>query len=135
MNTEVNVPLLRKAVEWAEAESMKPRELCQWYQGAWSKVVTEDMRFIDPETDEFYLKSPECGTAYCIAGYADQLATGGVEYTVGFDSETGQWRSSIEVSAREVLNLTWEQADDLFFMNNTIEDVRRIAEKIAGERL
>ena len=78
---EVNIPLLRKAVEWAEAEAL------------------------------------------CIAGKVAFDLTGNMSY---FDAEP---------IAREALGLDNGQAIRLFNQWNDIEDVRRIAEDIAGERL
>ena len=128
----VNVPLLRKAVEWAEAEAAKPIELSEWEQGAY--VADKESQDIwrrqyaskgeAPPVDEWHgrlaLKAPECGTCYCIAGYVAQMQGD---------------LSNTSVLAATTLGLTEDQADDLFHDDNTIEDVRRIAESIAGERL
>jgi hypothetical protein len=81
---EVNIPLLRKAVEWAEAEAAKPAIDSQWVQGLWvsnpSDVAEELIE--DTPLDEWsgtqYRQAvaaiaPEhCGTAYCIAGNVGQ---------------------------------------------------------------
>jgi hypothetical protein len=126
---EVNVPLLRKAVEWAEAEAAKPWELCEWYQGDW---VTPASSF------HTVPKAPECGTCYCIAGFvASQTLRAGErlegEHVVMADG------SSVSVADRAESELGADvmvsDYGDLFSGSNTIEDVRRIAEEIAGERL
>lgn len=125
--SEVNIPLLRKAVEWAEAEAAKPRELCEWEQGVWALSAEE--RAAAPLADmdltelPMYEKAPGCGTCYCIAGFV--AVASGVE-TVGYYHE---------VEASRLLGLDPVQACDLFHADNTIEDVRRIAESLAGERL
>lgn len=114
-----NIPLLRKAVEWAEAEAVKPRDKRQWDQS-------------------FYVSEAPCGTAYCIAGWAvvnahpQQVTTElGCLY---IDDEPAEWHNT----ARDLLGLTESEASDLFDDANDIEDVRARAEDIAaraGERL
>lgn len=133
--TDVNIPALRKAVEFAEAEAAKPREFSRWYQGAW--VITET------ELESFG-KAAECGTCFCIAGF-----------TASENLEPGEWITSdgeimdadghkvdeVCDRAEQVLRINptiWDEngnSEDLFDGGNTIEDVRRIAETIAGERL
>lgn len=129
----VNIPLLRKAVEWAEAEAAKGFERSEWYQADW--VVTPEMRAEFARVQRAHgatqvlgvaSKAPECGTCYCIAGYV----THEIE-AVPVGSNHPSW---IDI-ARPALGLNEHQADQLFAANNTIEDVRRIAESIAGERL
>lgn len=122
----VNIPLLRKAVEWAEGEAAKPRELSEWEQGYWMLSVQTRVeaaanaeRFGHGLLPEF-VKAPECGTCYCIAGY--------VAHSAGLDGAPRR-------EARDLLGLSRQQAENLFDAYNTIEDVRRIAESIAGERL
>jgi hypothetical protein len=110
----VDIPLLRKAVEWAEVEAAKPTEQCQWYQGAYDVPAYEVNR--------------KCGTCYCIAGWVCLVADGEVpEFGIG-------------PRAAELLGIPDEHNYEggLFWDTNTIEDVRRIAEGIAaeaGERL
>lgn len=129
----VNIPLLRKAVEWAEAEAAKPYELCEWFQGDW--VVTPGAR----KTHRAWLErkgqpieglaAKECGTCYCIAGYAAQV----VDPHFADTDEVGD--TTAREVAQEALGITDRQADQLFAGPNTITDVRRIAESIAGEAL
>lgn len=121
----VNIPLLRKAVEWVEAEAAKPPELCEWEQRLWN---------IPPDTDDIYgqhlraNRAPECGTTYCVAGYIGQLVDPRYAETVEVDGV------HIEEVAGAALGLQPLQ-HHLFFARNTAEDVRRIAEEIAGEPL
>lgn len=125
--SEVNIPLLRKVVEWAEAEHAKGKNhagfpLGEWYQGHW---VT-------------WSASP-CGTSYCIAGYVgiledDRLAELAKEGRWSYTHEDGEYVSSWTV-AQKALGLTQFQAADLFKATNTITQVRAIAERIAGEAL
>lgn len=128
MNTEVNIPLLRKVVEWAEVEAAKPLELSAWYQKNWAVPVT-DFPFYDEKLG-YYHKAPECGACFCIAGYTGQVA--GITISKSGAFVDGQHVSDF---ARTALGLTGDQAETLFDAENTIEDVRRIAEEIAGERL
>ncbi len=129
----VNIPLLRKAVEWAEAEAAKPRELSEWEQNWWSLSpqvrqerlgwAEDDPEYLTAEEKAAYAKAPECGTCYCIAGYVAAVS----------GAEVSGWMT--EGVAADLLNLDDDQAGALFEGGNTIEDVRRIAEEIAGERL
>lgn len=117
-----NIPLLRKAVEWAEAEAAKTDGTGLWNQGDWISKTT-------------------CGTSYCIAGYAVTLAYGPVEVSEGDgilrlpgEQRWLDWESF----GAKTLGLTYDEAGNLFDGNNSIADVRRAAEEIAaraGERL
>lgn len=132
--SEVNIPLLRKAVEWAEAEAQKPDELREWEQAYYSVPTVEQYRLNDlgscgSEADVVYTrnqilrKSPECGACFCIAGYTQYVTTGSLDHRTAFDA------------AQAALGITWNEARELFHANNTIGDVRRISEEIAGEKL
>ncbi|HRD59345.1 hypothetical protein [uncultured Nocardioides sp.] len=128
----VNIPLLRKAVEWAEVEAAKPNN-GSWEQGAWfvATSVTDPNVVIPEHWDESsiamrregYGKPAECGTCYCIAGYTTAMVDGRVD------------AATVEERAAHLLGLSPYAAADLFCASNSIEDVRRIAEDIAGERL
>lgn len=124
-DTQVNIPLLRKAVEWAEAEAAKPEGEGQWMQDWWMTTPAE-------MSSIFSLPETSCGTAYCIAGWT--CTANGEEFIA---ANTGQLTSGMHVAdrAQELLGLSMYQSNRLFRANNTIEDVRRIAEEIAGERL
>ena len=128
----VNVALLRKAVEWAEAENEKPSELCAWVQTRYTLPV--DSR--GPGADGYhfnmehirvdraaYGKSDECGTCYCIAGYVVSL------------EETDFSYHSVDTRAKQMLGITSEEAEELFAADNKIEDIREIAERIARQKL
>jgi hypothetical protein len=112
--SEFNLPLLRKAVEWAESEARKPEVESEWFQGY----------FVMPGV----VLDRECETAYCIAGFVSKSA--GREA-----NETDDW----DDIAMDLLGITYEDAwvgesgAGLFSAGNTIEDVRRIAENIARE--
>jgi hypothetical protein len=113
-----NIPLLRKAVEWAEAEAAKTDGTCMWDQSWW---VTET----------------SCGTAYCIAGYVVSQQSGftkGGEYYATVDGSRDTWDSQ----AAALLGIPTVDGDKLFAPANDIATVRRVAEQIAaraGERL
>ena len=116
-----NIPLLRKAVEWAEAEAAKTDGTCLWYQRNWA-VETE------------------CGTAYCIAGFVVTQTVAGASVVIPdwdaddpyavlqIDGARADWISV----GRDALGLTADEASGLFHEDNTIGDVRRIAEQIAA---
>lgn len=111
--SDVNIPLLRKAVEWAEAEAAKPISEGAWYQ----------KNFIEART---------CGTTYCIAGWT--------LHAHGWTNEEIMGDDDVAETAAVLLGIPmWDGEADagshLFADNNTITDVRRIAEDLAGERL
>lgn len=134
MNDRVNVPLLRKAVEWAEVEATKPFEECMWYQGTW--VLPEGIEGFNPQMND--AEQMKCGTAYCIAGFVANitLEKGEKLDVTGFIYDA-QDRNVQHASKRaaEVLGLGFMEADALFASGNTIEQVREIAEGLAGEKL
>ena len=144
METEVNIPLLRKAVEWAEVEAQKPEIDCLWDQSdyitsptirAWrmtSQYVALDQGPLARRAERERLTkavAPHCGTAYCIAGWVGQLLDPRYEKA---DDVKGMCVSEF---AADALGLNPDQADELFEGSNTIGDVRRIAERIAGGAL
>lgn len=142
MKTEVNVPLLRKVVEWAEAEAARPLEVREWEQGAWMlKPDQFDALMFDPATRIEFMKSTECGTCYCIAGKVAVETLEAGEYMSGnyiFNGH-GDLVCSIGERAGDELGIPRDNQfityNSLFASDNTIDDVRRIAEDLAGEPL
>lgn len=128
MNTDVNIPLLRKAVEWAEAEDARGDD-SQWNQSTWM-MWAETL----PAAAVTELK---CGTACCIAGWVSVATLRPGEYILPggeIFNKSGNL-TDCEDRATEQLGLTLDQASDLFDAENDIFAVRLIAEAIAGERL
>lgn len=120
--SEFNLPLLRKAVEWAESEARKPIEQSEWCQEFFAVLGRRIGR--------------DCGTAYCIAGYVAEQAG-----LPSFDSSvTAMNLLGIELEDAWG-NFDWDERTGhhgLFAASNSIEDVREIAEQIArkyGEEL
>ena len=123
-----NVPLLRKVVEWVEAEDAKPYQEREWYQG------------------HYFCRSDEwsCGTKACVAG---KIALDAGWVPVFSDAEKDPFsiatdlvrKDGVEASAfnvaRKELGINVRIADDLFMAANSALRVRLVAEKIAGERL
>jgi hypothetical protein len=109
-----DVPLLRKAVEWMQAQAALPEKECQWVQGQW---------VIPAETI-----GRECGTCYCVAGYVASL-TGEVHTRTQTmaGSHEHVWQR-----AQHALGLTEYEADWLFQGGNDLADVQRIAGRIAA---
>lgn len=143
--TEVNIPLLRKAVEWAEAEAARPFEVTEWLQTSWvttpltrAKGLAErDYDYGSPEwMAEAERLLPECGTAYCIAGFVAQSIDSAYA-----SSHVPNDKMHVAEFAAKALGIdppecNWgPQEGHLFHTTNTVADVRRIAEDIAGERL
>lgn len=113
----VNVPLLRKAVEWVEEQVALPESERVWDQSEW------------------------CGTYMCVAGFIAVVeGWSPVAEYASHVQRFGEQRPASEV-AEEALGLTDEQGDDLFLrtIDTTPEleaqNIRRLCENIAGERL
>ena len=131
---EVNIPLLRKAVEWAEFQSALPMIDCQWDQAFFiikPQDRVDDLLSEFPNLDEQHeaVVATHCGTAYCIAGYVGQLLNPGYEQ---HDVVNGV---HVAEFARDHLGLNEEDAEWLWEGSHTIEEVRSVAETIAGQKL
>ena len=115
-----NIPLLRKAVEWAEAEAAKTDGSCLWNQGV-------------------YAVPTGCGTAFCIAGWTVATAHPDAKI-IGLDTIVMPNGKGVawEHEAQQLLGITEQEGYDLFDPENDIGTVRELAEHIAaraGERL
>lgn len=114
----VNIPLLRKAVEWAEAEA----ERTDSARNQWEVALADE--------------ASHCGTTFCVAGWTLFKAGWSVSQIARADDALDQAATLLGIplwTAEESL-----KGDHLFDGQNTIADVRRIAEEIAacaGERL
>lgn len=131
LEPHVDVPLLRKVVEWAEVEAKKPFMERAWYQDAYYMRPGEHV--FNPETEKSEIR---CGTAYCIAGWT-VAETLGPDEAMNFSGDVvtsaGEFIRDCEERALEMLNISTDHG--LFDCSLTIEEVRAIAEKIAGEPL
>lgn len=159
----VNIPLLRKMVEWVESEDAKIRAY-QEQVGDFT-VITADSEW---NQNYWAAQSPGCGTAYCVAGkvcemdglvpwFGNDLGyhTTSRFLKAGFTAEDMKDRNYHEPTldpygpyyrpdepvispmayAREKLGLTGHQASLLFDATNSAKDIRDIAEEFAGEAL
>ncbi len=119
----LDIPWLRKEVEWVEVEDAKPCHAPdrEWHQGSY--------RWSAKDRSEAY--GHPCGSTFCIAGH---IAEGdGVKWNDSFDI-AADWKF-VSDYAQYRLNLDERQAARLFYGDNSAADIRRIAEEIAGERL
>ncbi|MGH3498425.1 MAG: hypothetical protein ACRDP1_13270 [Nocardioidaceae bacterium] len=122
-----DLPLLRKALEWAEAEAAKPEQEREWNQNYWR---------LNPETAaEAELPAPACGTTYCLFGWVCYLA--GEEWVSsasGGHLADGVHLDGVDVFTRaaDLLGLDSATAGRLSHFANTIDDLRRIGEEIAA---
>lgn len=152
---QVNIPLLRKQVETVEREAALPEEKRSWVQRSWITIRnTLGLEVIDENEHWQVAKvTKSCGTAGCLAGntvldagydtfiFEPACQCGGEACSkdenrvaqVVVDENGG--RSMIRDKAAELLGLSYDEADRLFFPTNSAEDIRFIAEDIAGERL
>ncbi len=121
MNKIVNIPLLRKSVEWVEEQAALPWVNREWYQDEWRRPG----HFIINAQGQ----KKSCDTVMCIAGRIADWH--GIEWNSnGYIAVDGR---SVPEIASELLGI--ERSSGLFDVNNTAADVRRIAEELAGERL
>lgn len=143
--TAVNVDLLRQGVEWVEEQAELPIKDQCWWQGEWRS----------PGPDAYPPRT--CGTTYCLAGYVCTAAGGrwvkdrtmfylrmedadrGRTLLYGHDDRPELPKRGLFVTAegraRRLLGLAPHEADELFRSSNSSEDVRRIAERIARQKL
>lgn len=108
METMPNIPLLRKVVEWVEEQDALPYDKCTWNQMYWAE-------------------ESNCGTVYCVAGK--------IAHDLHPDWSVDKIDKYAKGVAMQALEIGHEDADRLFHENNSAEDVREVAEWIAGERL
>lgn len=141
-----NVPLLRKAVEWVEQEARKPAIDREWVQADYvlpPALHALHLVPLGPATERIAMAeqvAPHCGTAFCVAGYIGQLLDDRYQTSDEINEPDDELADSwgdvhVEAFATRALGLTEHQANRLFCGTNTAEDVRRIAEDIAGEAL
>lgn len=128
---EVNVPLLRKAVEWVEAQDALGQDRSEWLQSNWFSRF--DVTGLQTISNDY------CGTKACVAGYISEIEGWKPFFRVGEHATSIVFKDSLEGSAydvaREALGLTLGEADRLFDGSNSAHRVRVVAEEIAGERL
>lgn len=127
---EVNIPLLRKVVEWAEAEARIDQAFRAWDQQNYCGIGLRYLTAAERAQGDV----GDCGTTYCIAGK--------VLHDAGWTDAEIRHRHRPDIPAAALLGIpTVDDTDDddwgdhLFAPSNTIEDVRRIAETLAGQRL
>jgi hypothetical protein len=134
-----NIPLLRKAVEWVEYQASLPMIDREWEQARY--ITKPDLRArmlieVNHDREDFEQYYPQlaaiknhCGTAYCVAAYIGQMYNEEYKYSdqIG-DQHVSQY-------AMGLLGIDGDDAHALFMGDNTAADVRRIAERIAGEPL
>lgn len=66
---------------------------------------------------ETYIKKRDCGTVYCVAGFA----------VVRKYHHIDEWGMGVWDQAKDILGLNTDQATWLFARWNTLDDLRRIA--------
>lgn len=152
----VNIPLLRKVVEWVEAEDQRPMEEREWNQGTWfhnqeyQRASSEagmhacaSVSFSDPLYDEHYREAYEekflevfdetkinaCGTKACVAGRLVSEYSDFKDFAVRLNRGDTDW----DVEASKILGI--EDSRGLFRGSNNASEVSTIAEQIAGEKL
>lgn len=133
-----DVPRLRKYTEWVEEQATLPEYKRQWNQEFFA--LTEDMLtrqdvwwFGATALEVLQAATHECGSVCCVAGKV-AMDDGWAPLPGNQVVRDGVVRHPFHV-AKEALGLNERQATELFAASNTAEDVRRVAEWIAGERL
>lgn len=74
----IDVPLLRKAVEWVEEQEALPPRQREWRQSVWRGVAFRPAGIVQGPLQAARVVSGgrSCGTTYCVAGYIAEM-TGG----------------------------------------------------------
>ena len=154
MNENVNIPLLRKAVEWVEEQDKLPEIDREWRQASY---VLKSQYHAQSLVQELYAKplavpvsyqefragmerltqqvAAHCGTAYCVAGYLAQQTDDRFKLASSYYDPKTDTDVHVADVAQELLGLDEESAQLLFEGGNTAADIRRLAEQFAGEKL
>lgn len=130
----VNVPLLRKALEWVEYQASLPLIDREWRQEGFitlpENIAAMMLKFTPVyEGTKLEQVANHCGTAYCVAGYVGQL----LEPAYALDEFHGG--QHVGEFAKQELGLTNGQADALFDGCNSAQTIRALCEQFAGEAL
>lgn len=136
VNPEVNISLLRKAVEWVEWQDALAKPKRQWDQAVWvwfktkKGTLMKDRRRVAQVVQS---NKWECQTVMCLAGFV--ALEGGWKPTTqdGEVTKDGEVRA-VPMVAEELLGIR-NFNPGLFNGENDARDIRRIAEQLAGERL
>lgn len=134
--SDINVPLLRKTLDWAHEEWQKKRrgEISEWNQGAWMASTVDLYYGRQAMVIEALRQGTACGTACCIAGKValeagwHTVVSGGLGGTL---SREGEMSDAYSVGM-ELLGLDEEQAMALFSGSNTIWSLYAIAGAITN---
>ena len=95
-----------------------------WYQGAWWRNADSALHPISAQMSACDLLERKCGTAGCVAGWTVALEYPKAEFTGSVCRIDGDLSAqSIPVVAREVLELTHEQAEWLFYDSRNLDQV------------
>jgi hypothetical protein len=133
----VNVPLLRKTLDWAYGEWQKAQrgEISEWFQNHWM-IDTLDIAPRDINVSAAVRSGAACGTSCCIAGKVAYDAGWRPAYSYGSSyaahpDKPGEKRLIRDV-AEKLLGLNGWDSTDLFRGSNTIYDLYETAERITN---
>lgn len=140
----IDIPLLRKAVEWVEEQEKLPTMKRTWYQGSWGRKEFDQIQlFLDRTEQE---EMDYCGTNLCLAGHIAVLTGWDIQYkwrgygnfTYAVEAEKNGETVDIQDIAINELGAT---VDDLHMIHNLFHGendavaIREAAEHLVGERL
>lgn len=151
---EVNIPLLRKILE---DKVFNPTTRSGWDQSKWGFLP--DLELTNKNsTEQLSVLPVECKTAFCVAGHVVNETGNEMDWKSGdteifeidddveiYGYSVGQaffrgknnvvYRGQIEDIATHLLGLTNQQAGKLFSGDNTMEQIRDLAEDLGVEGL
>lgn len=138
--SELNIPLLRKTVEWVEEQETLPIQLREWQQGSWFRQVTEEELKYEYGV-ELVANAPWCDTTMCFAGKiawdAGWKPVWTSEHEAARCEKNGEIKDVSHVAA-ELLGIPhpedWSDIE-LFDAGRSAATLRYLAEDLAGEAL
>lgn len=144
--TEVNIPLLRKAVEWVEFQDALPMIDSEWQQNLWTASPRERSVEItisaelagmprEQETKAINALEPHCSTAFCVAGYVAQLLDERYTKDNRVDGVHVSEFAARALGIPHTVDIKGVTVPKLFWGGNTAEAIRDFAEELAGEKL
>lgn len=120
-----NVPLLRKVLEYITENQHT------WMQDSYALLFNKSTA--QWRAEQFNVPVSECGSAFCVAGHvanmAGKLRACGTTFIMKDNNDSPVVDYQIHSFAQRELDLTTDQANELFWAHQTLWDLWRLAEE------